>query len=970
MEIKRNKNLQNKSKRNESEKEPKRFNLFPNTGHHYFFIPVEESELEEDTKKKCLNNERDWKVLKISETENNRARKPGKSERLKPWVRWCFGTRANVDSESGNDEKGIYLCIDTTLGPRERGTFGNVINYSGKEEPNVPKESPYVAEDEKTIGKTTPIPFDDRWDSFKSALPCGSFEIEWQDSHSEEPRDVDLVVDFGNTRTVVLALERKEAVSELSGCCKPIVFLTRRQEYDGEKPEEKRGEDLSRKVVDSWFVLREHEFGKLEKKPISVAKSHKEVKEKKSWWGSTKTVKEEYWQEEGWFPQQFVEISPTIMGKEASKLLSEIDLSSGRVSMSSPKRYLWDGEKGVFGGKGELCWSMAPRKDGDPKAKKLSGQICRYTFSDGRNWSINEPPFNHTRAEGVELEPPMPSFPRRETMVWSALSIIEMAYREITSEDWRKGNDIQIFRRLNSISLTYPSGWIGEEKRSFKEAWERAVNIFTLSHFENTPESIRKNRPQVILEVDEAVASQLPFVYSSISKSAGSNKVDSWLSDFGNGGEAVRVMTVDIGGGTMDISVVEYTNYYPGCDTISHVHLKHQLLFRDCNTHAGDDAMKLIIETVLLPSLFEDSSYNDEKNKDVFAAYFCEIPNESDEIAKRSRFTKLIFIPIVQHWLSCLSKKEQDSSKGIEDIIGPENSRILEEFNEEMKERLGSETEDNEEGSENGDFIPSGTNIFFDYEKTEKLKKCIGEALAPGINPLKEIVSDYNVDLIVLSGKITEVPVVYEKLKEAIGGEILEQNIIKMKDYDAGTWYPMSRGGKIPDAKTVTVVGAALHRAFTKGNIKGWKFEEVVDKTQGLIRNYWGVVPNDKNHIGFSGKPILTPDIDENNEGVLVSVGAKIGRMISEKTYSRPEQIYILEWKQGFENTTGIDAVKIKLRRKFDETGEFLELSEAIGWDGKIDYLEYLNLKFCTLDGNDFWADQGRFDVNFDAFKK
>ena len=58
-------------------------------------------------------------------------------------------------------------------------------------------------------------------------------------------------------------------------------------------------------------------------------------------------------------------------------------------------------------------------------------------------------------------------------------------------------------------------------------------------------------------------------------------------------------MTVDIGGGTTDVSIVEYGDTQEG----GGVNLEAMLLFRDSGSVAGDALTKEIIESVLLPTL-------------------------------------------------------------------------------------------------------------------------------------------------------------------------------------------------------------------------------------------------------------------------------------------------------------------------------------------------------------------------------
>ncbi|MFL4214826.1 virulence factor SrfB, partial [Enterobacter mori] len=76
-----------------------------------------------------------------------------------------------------------------------------------------------------------------------------------------------------------------------------------------------------------------------------------------------------------------------------------------------------------------------------------------------------------------------------------------------------------------------------------------------------------------------------PFVYSEIRQLH--NEGENWIELFGRGrgtSAKVRLMTVDIGGGTTDVSVVEYQDSFAG----GGVDLKARLCFRDSSSTAGD----------------------------------------------------------------------------------------------------------------------------------------------------------------------------------------------------------------------------------------------------------------------------------------------------------------------------------------------------------------------------------------------
>lgn len=908
-------------------------NLFRNTGHHYHYEKLIgfNSENDEDSEEK---NEAGEKILKEVEDFYPCAKESTwtvfKGNGIVcPWLRFRI------------EEEGIRLCVETNFGTNNR----NVHWEKGKRgEGEIPPEepTPYVAESETRnlcLGVNL----------------CGlKVNFKWQEMGGKDPLDIDLIVDFGNTRTAVLALERRKEIGrdKLIDCCKPILLLRHGEEFEGETPDEENCSDLSRKIVDSWFVLREPEFSYGSEDTFSVYRKG-ENKVVSGWLWSKKEIPT--WTEERVVPQMFVEISPTVMGEECETRLQQANTEEGAVfSMSSPKRFLWEDEE-TIGREGKAHWSMLSR-EADYKYKTLEGEICRYTYENGRDWDIEHPPFENALNRPTR-NPIHPGYPRRETMVWSALAILENAYREITSFKWRERNDPGIIRRIKTISLTYPSGWVADELKAYKRAWERAADIFSLSRFENPS----KERPEIKLEIDEAVASQLPFVHSEIKRTGGS--VSKWIKNSGRE-DSVRVMTIDIGGGTMDVSVVEYWDRYSGYDTIPGANLDCKLLFRDCNTNGGDLAVRKIIERVLLPQIFEKSSAfrGVENGKKLFKEIFTAYSGASADMQMRSRITKLVFVSIVKKWLSALgSGKDGDvCGKTLAELAGDSARNALEDLKAILEKKVSCE----------GEVLATDEALYFDKEKIED---CIKVALLPGILPIAKLIGKLDIDYVTISGKISELRVVKDLVVKTL--KFPESQLIAMKNYPAGDWYPMAEGGRIKDAKTVTVVGAALQRAFKQNLIDDWKVRSVDADESNLNVNCWGFMKSRNAYKigdgGFQGKAFLTEKDEKSDERAVLIMGdgCRIGRLSlfsKENPEAHPEQIYILRWKDEARRKSEDNGRKVYVafERVRSDLGESLNLLSARAEnedEGSI-ALEDLELKLYTLEKERYWIDEGVFE--------
>lgn len=929
--------------------------VFANSGHHYTFIPLSEKIQKEFPKlaKLCKIERARWFPLEYT------------------WIRGRFG----MNSE--RNVPGLWVAVESNLGTGKRGSIYTPERQVPEDELPVDlaarKPSPYAYSTEAKLpgdseSKTIPIKIPHP-DDPSLKIEIAKFQVVWQVPNGQ-PIDVDLIVDFGNTRTVALALENREAQNgKLAAICRPLQFIKKGREY--EEPKGHIDCDSS-VIVDSWFVLHEPTFADHDP-PSKRFRSTKEyeVEEtiKKKLIG--KSVQKNVKLTER-VSQMFVEYSPTVMGEDARTILGSIDLDQGgNYSMSSPKRYTWDSS--LVGKNGSSYWSMVLNR-WNPKAKSeaalpvLNGSMFRFLFENGRNWGIDEPPNQIDGLQRPISNPMQPAYPRKDAMCWAALSILETAYRQITSAEWRKGRNPFLPRRLRNITVTYPSGWIEEESRTYSEMWQRAINIFSLIHFENV-DSVNDSgsRPVLSMDLDEAVASQLPLVYSEIKRLGDIG--ENWIALYGrcetsNDEDAsVRIMTVDIGGGTMDISVVEYADALAGAG----VALKYNPIFKDSNSYAGDRLAKDVIERALLPALASAKGI-DENHDDAEALenlFMAALQKEADK-QKWSRIVKLVFLPIIRQWLKDLTNDrygnpETGAPWAPDELEGSEGKLIdataLDDLNG-FFEAAGL-----------GDnFLDPSVPIVY---LPRTLEDCIKQSLRPGLEPLAKFVTAFDVDLVSLSGKPSELPQVKDLLDEIL--PILPQRIIPLKDYPAGDWYPMSDNLKISDAKTVTAVGAALYSAIQQNLIDGWSItkEKTKPNLNEAVRNYWGLMPPDAERTGFGAAPYLD-DTEDSKDGVELLINSYIGRMRYMTNASRPEQQYKLVWvdPETWQNVNVGSRLKVEIIRESDpDTGNDIGLRlgdqvKALDSDVEISRSD-VALQLCTLEGGEFWIDTGRFEIQW-----
>jgi hypothetical protein len=924
---------------------PLEIGIFLNSGHHYHFAPLPEAFLKANPEvEETCRKETDWQGW------------PGKK-----WIRYRYGTKSEIC--------GVWLAVESNLGGKKRGFPWEPKKAIPPQPvpPNFdPNETPYAYPSSNYLPEVTEVL------RLAGGLqpPIDLAKITWKRPVVDHPRDVDLVVDFGNTRTVALLLEQHTPTRNLSDICHPVRFQQRAEDY--EPSLQGHPADDPCVIVDSWLMLHETVFAQLEPpSPKFSAEVLEEVEEREVGWGPFKTREKQIVAKTGYIPQMFVELSPALLGGGAGRHCARAVLrdhvrldEGGNYFLSSPKRYAWDNDRVGHGGK-DVFWCMAlnPWNDGFGKAATtklphLQGQILRFMPGDGRRWTMESPPIALPSAQAPHANDD-PTHPRSCTLTWVALAILERAYAQITSQAYQKMLASPFVpRRLRSVLVTFPAGWTSAELECYRAKWQEAIDIFTLGHLQDhRPTAEGGHWPKLITDLDEAVASQLPMIYSEVLRMPDG---ESWIELVGRGSgnhAHVRTMNIDIGGGTTDIAIVDYVDKLPGIA----VALEATTLFKNSSTVAGDALVKRIIETTLLPKLGERfAAATTERDKfnqffgDPPAQFLVKVPAFRRRLA---RVVRLVFIPIVNAWLNEVSgDRYGDPEKAwqgyapcdmrTEDGAQTVDEKIVDELNGLAREFLGS----------NVDILP--WNEAINYDQTV-VKQCVQDEFLPLFHSLAKLVAAFDCDLVFVSGKPSELPQVYDLLRREL--PLLPQRIISAKNFPEGGWYPLGAGdGKIHDAKTVTAVGAALYQAMQSGHIVGWNIMCKTD-TSMFSENAWGdcTIPAlfDANVFLRSGETEVTRDM---------LLGTRIGRKRFGSRDLLPDHVYRLRWKEPDKHPLQTPVLAVTLRReKQDGAAESLTLVSVQAVSGSKVSMDDVELQICSLPGDGFWMDSPCFNIQY-----
>lgn len=586
---------------------------------------------------------------------------------------------------------------------------------------------------------------------------------------------------------------------------------------------------------------------------------------------------------------------------------------------------------------------------------QLRGEIGRFLDPDGRNWPLEEPP-NQRPGDQRPSELQDAIYPRSDAITWMALAIIEKAYSQINSEHFVKGADF-VPRRLRNILVTFPPGWTSEEYGNYRAKWQKALNIFALAHLGDL-RSVRDGgqKPELLAQLDEAVAAQLPLLYSEVLRLP-----TGWFELMGRAAPAgfshplsrnqqiepkvLRILNLDIGGGTTDVAIVEYANTAGG----AFVNLTARPILKYSSNIAGDLLVKKVIEEILLPML----AGNDKQTEEHLRSFFGDPPARLQSLfgnfrAEQARIVRLVLIPVVHGWLGGL--RHEDPLDAKDEAEAPYNDSAWLKLQQLYRKAFGEAFPE----------IEWKWSAFYNLGYVKKLEECVKSTFSKLLRPVAEQVAAFDADLVFVSGKPSEANVLRDLLREGL--PLPPHSIIFAKDFTCGPWYPLRNVNHcIEDAKSVTAVGAALYQAIQSGWINNWNIE-VQEGLSEFNRNEWGIMPTSRQTaVIFDNNILLASDQDEGKAHLMVN--AMIGRRRPYCPGVMPDPVYQLCWvnqpAQGAQRF-----VEVTLRREKDEAGnERIILVEAQAADsGQPITLNDLRLRLKTIPAEGFWMDEPRFD--------
>ncbi|MDC0991970.1 virulence factor SrfB [bacterium] len=684
-------------------------------------------------------------------------------------------------------------------------------------------------------------------------------------------------------------------------------------------------------------------------------------------------------------PESFLFLSQIQLGTRAADRLRNSRFDPQPLGVSSPKRYLWETQESV-----PWNWQLADRRDKDGMPPVLRGHALKYMD-----------PMRPMRPPPTPDEPMSPNHPRQACTAWAIIEILEQAFRQINSVEWRRteANAPACDRRreIGNLVIMYPAGMHGQEIKNYQFACRYACKLW--SEFRSNPEifcegggveidheyGVRAPNVQVIC--DEALAIQACWLYGEIlhrykgsvadavkylgrrrrAKPAEASAHEGDPGSIESDRSTLRIASLDIGGGTIDLAIADYAEDERRPTAVA---LTCTRRFHDGISRAGDEIMKGLLESAVFPQIILQTGCDLEKWEEIITR-----PRSDRAKTLGRRLVRGVWQPLAMACLE-LGEGDEDVEVSMSDIAGKVAMNLV----QELEMALGLEGVD-------GVGISDVRIAISRLEMKKIVQKTVGRTLTQ----CADIIDQFQCDLLIVGGRPSSNPAIRDHIRLAMA--VPPGQVVFLSETSVGDWYPFIRGGgRISDAKTCAVVGGAIVFRAMYGHGNFLLRSEPTAEPEPIIgylrsdHDQEAVEFGDGDRLDLSGAGTsiqITPQIGDNS-GLMLAI-RRIDHPIAE---AKP--IYQIRLKKRFrsqlaENPVHQESVEVRLAqgdrpvwqaeqeigKQIDMPGgtinDVVELAAvqgdvALPGGRTVDGEDAFELVLKTMiDGAGYWLDTGRF---------
>ncbi|EBV7124796.1 hypothetical protein AAN58_04280, partial [Salmonella enterica subsp. enterica serovar Oranienburg] len=536
------------------------------------------------------------------------------------------------------------------------------------------------------------------------------------------------------------------------------------------------------------------------------------------------------------------------------------------------------------------------------------------------------------------------------------------------------------------LILTLPSAMPKQEREIFRQRMFEALALVWKAmgwHPQDEDFTTPKQReksvvpvPEIQMEWDEASCGQLVWLYNeAISHYAG--RTESFFNALARPdrqpepgvvpGRALRVASIDIGGGTTDMAIVHY-QLDDGVG--ANVKITPHLLFREGFKVAGDDLLLDIIQRCVLPSLqtaLQRAGVTDAAA--LLATLFGDSGRIDTQAILRQQTALQLFMPLGHAVLSAWEQSDiNDPFAGLHATFGDllirrPTSNVMNYIQQAIDHALPS-------GSPTFDIFNVPLQIQFSQLQEALLAGQF--TLTTPLHAVCEAISHYHCDILLVTGRPTCLPGVQALIRHL--QPVPVNRIVWMDKYQVHEWYPFSQQGRIGNPKSTAAVGAMLCSLALDLRLPRFNFKAADIGAYSTVR-YLGVLDNTVNTL--RDENIWYHEIDLDKPGVTLdarlhfplrgNVTLGFRQLANSRWPATP--LYCLSINSAELAKTiagdGVLNVRLKLRGSSkDSAPESFILSDAWLQDGTPVAADALTLKLNTLadrrhSGSHYWIDSG-----------
>ena len=801
-----------------------------------------------------------------------------------------------------------------------------------------------------------------------------------------DAKHVHMIIDFGNSRTGVLLLE---LAGEISQTPQMLPFeLTNRYHLDCWNDE---GEFVSQPAA-RWFSSKTHWCNTPYLPPLEQKKTdyHTVGDEdaKRGWFGRGGKPRQAK-VEMVVTPPLFDDISMVRLGREADDVVQVMRAEGDiRTGVSSPKRYLWADDASWLEG---ANWHMADPSDRcktGTYAASLKGPFLKYVHENDNDFLLEE-----TEPKESDYAAEAPLKPRHAPRVLMTAALYEMlaqAYTYVNSIAYRNASgEAGRAREIRTMTMSYPSGMIQEEQRRLSAQARKAISIFAATLGKN-----QRCKPEINLGIDEASACHLTYIWSELRMLGQDPRL--WFSTmhqdrgrkkakvedmpdvaagrpatarrpvarpgaprpgaptkskqaepetFGDEANEIRIACIDIGGGTTDLMIARY-NFESKIDD----YIRGQVLHQDGISLGGDQLVKRLLETIVVPA-FADSLGLEEE--DVQVLFGPEVPRNRELRAQRVSWMNRLFVPLAQAYLN---NAGDDVAEPITHTDpGLVDPAVVESLQKAFDRLRGP-------GYYNAQ---QELNLVFDRTEFEGV---VYDTFADLLYDFCHRIVEHETDVVILAGLPSKLGYIQQLVKMYV--PLSPSRIVAMHNHYAGNWYPYQdekghNPGVIIDPKSPVVVGAAIEFMARHGMLPQFKFEMKGRTHENTY--FWGVMTDATSGIRperILFEPVTEQSREDITEFQTSSQRVLIGRKLSGDEGAQATPVYLLKIDPG--DRIGPTQINVKIKRKHatKDQEEILEVDQVTGVVAGEDALLGENVFFSwrTLADERYYLDTGGLD--------